>query len=318
MATSEMIAAGALVDAGARPWLRDDGVRDRWVTVRGHRIHYLMGLAPSPPVAFRGEASPPLLFLHGGGLGCAALTYAQCLAPLARHGRTIAPDWPGYGESEDHGGAHSTDGYIAFVADLLDALGIRRVRLCGLSMGGGVALGFTLAHPARVDRLILVNSHGLGAPIPYHVISNLAVRVPYINTLSWGGLRRSWRCMRRSMRGLLTDPAAITEELIAQSRTLVRAPATARAWRRWQRSEVRWDGMRTDYRDRLPDLTVPTLMLHSASDRIVPLAAARHAAALIPACRLRVFDCGHWLPRDRPDAFVRAVSAFLVSPESVT
>jgi pimeloyl-ACP methyl ester carboxylesterase len=55
---------------------------------------------------------------------------------------------------------------VDFLANLLDALGLKRANLIGVSMGGGFALGFTIRAPEKVERLVLVNSGGLGREIP--------------------------------------------------------------------------------------------------------------------------------------------------------
>lgn len=301
---------------------------DQSTMVRGNRVHYLVGqakekgsLPSSQPTqgerATVGEAMPPLLLLHGGGLGSAALTYAASIGAFAAWGPVYAPDWPGYGESDKPDVPYTTEWYIAFLADFLDTLGVAQVDLCGLSMGGAIALGFALTYPARVRKLVLVNSHGFGQGVPCHVFANLLVRSPWLNTLGWWGLRHRTEMMRRSLRPALRYPEAMTDDLIAEACVLVRDRGTVRAWRRWQRSEIGWEGFRTDYRPLLPSLAAPTLILHSAQDAVVPVTFAAQAYRRIPDCRLRVFPhSGHWMMRDDPAAFVHAVTEFLAPPGS--
>jgi len=300
---------------------------DHFITVRGHRVHYLVGQAFAPPAtphppASRVEIAPPLILLHGGGLGSAALTYEASIGAFATRGQVIALDWPGYGASDKPDVPYTTDWYIGFLADCLDALGIAQADLCGLSMGGAIALGFALRFPARMRKLVLVNSHGFGQGVPCHIVSNLVVRSPWLNTLGWWGLRRYETMMRRSLRPALRDPASVTDALIAEAIALVRDHGTVRAWRRWQRSEIGWGGFRTDYGPQLPTLAAPTLILHSTQDTVVPMVDAARAYRAIPDCRLRVFPhCGHWLMRDDPATFLRAVTEFLApasEPDAVS
>lgn len=187
---------------------RDVELAERWVDVRGVRVHILTGGDA------REAGTPPLVLLHGGGLGSAHLMYGDCLAPLAAHGPVIAPDWPGYGGSDKPDAPYTTDWHIAFLTDFLDALGIARAHLCGLSMGGGIALGFALAHPERVRQLVLVNSHGFRQAVPCHVLANVVMRLPWLNTLGWWGVRHHRPIMRRSLRAALRYPEAMTEALI--------------------------------------------------------------------------------------------------------
>jgi pimeloyl-ACP methyl ester carboxylesterase len=92
----------------------------------------------------------------------------------------------------------------------------------------------------------------------------------------------------------------------------LRKPGAAAAFRNWERREVGWRGLRTSYVDRLPALTVSTLILHGADDPLVPVAVAKRANRLIPDSRLQIIpECGHLAPLDQPGAVSRALSEFL-------
>jgi pimeloyl-ACP methyl ester carboxylesterase len=70
------------------------------------------------------------------------------------------------------------------------------------------------------------------------------------------------------------------------------------------------DGYRTVFTDRFADLSVPTYLLHGAHDELFPVAWARRASERIPDAELRVLDdCGHWPPRERPDAVAESIDA---------
>jgi hypothetical protein len=71
---------------------------------------------------------------------------------------------------------------------------------------------------------------------------------------------------------------------------------------------VGWGGLRTDFSDRLSGLEMPTLLIHGAHDRAVPIAWARRAQERIRDCELRVFsECGHLPPREQPEEFAGVV-----------
>jgi len=289
---------------------------ERWVDVRGVRVHLLVGRNAG---GHAGEVSgSPLILLHGGGLGSAHLMYGDCLAPLAAHRRVIALDWPGYGASDKPDVPYTTDWYIGFLADCLDALGIAQADLCGLSMGGAIALGFALRFPTRVGRLILVNSYGLTSETAFKVAATVVMHLPYTDTLSWWGLRRDRRFMRLALRGVLANPDTLPESLIAEACRLVRDRGTVRAWRRWQRDEIGPWGLRTSYLPQLPALTAPTLLIHGERDRLMPVAVAARATARIPQAHLyRVPICGHWPMREAPAAFLGAVAGFLAKAPAI-
>jgi pimeloyl-ACP methyl ester carboxylesterase len=100
--------------------------------------------------------------------------FAGQLPALVKHGRTLAPDQRGHGDSTNTGDAKTY--HVAQLAgDLLgfvDALGLERFDLLGHSMGGMVVQRFTLAHPERVASLVLMDtaSAPLGARLPREII----------------------------------------------------------------------------------------------------------------------------------------------------
>jgi len=108
-----------------------------WPLVNGTHINiYQAGTARAN--------TPPLLLLHGGGLDSALLSWGAHLVPLAAARQVLALDLPGYGESDTPNVPYVLDWYIATLAALIDVLNIAQVNLCGLSLGGGIALGFAL------------------------------------------------------------------------------------------------------------------------------------------------------------------------------
>jgi pimeloyl-ACP methyl ester carboxylesterase len=108
-------------------------------------------------------------------------------------------------------------------------------------------------------------------------------------------------------------PEQVTSTLLDRVMSLLRRPGAAAALRDWERREVGWHRLRTSYVDRLPALTVPTLILHGADDPLVPVAVAERAHRLIPNSQLEIIpECGHLAPLDQPAAVARALSEFLL------
>ena len=277
-------------------------VENRWVEVDGLRIHYLTG----------GNGNTPVLLLHGGGYDSASLSYKHAIGPISEHHRVFAPDWPGYGQSDKPMMEYTTEYYVGFLGRLMDALGLEKVSLVGISMGGAISLGFSLRSPQRVERLVLVDSHGLGGEVPGGAASYALVRLPLLNRLVWAALKRSRKMVEQSLHTVFYHPGAVTENLVNEVYQLVKEPGTGHAWRSWQENEIGREGLRTNYVDRLHELAVPTLILHGAEDKYVPVSWARRAHTLIEDSELHVFpQCGHWLTLERPEEFNRAVSEFL-------
>ena len=111
--------------------------------------------------AIAGVSGPGVLLLHGAGLDAGGLSLGSAMSALADTYRVFAPDLPGFGESDPMPAGWGFAELSAFLAPLLDALALPRASLVGVSMGGGVALGFALQAPHRVERMALIEVRAL-------------------------------------------------------------------------------------------------------------------------------------------------------------
>jgi pimeloyl-ACP methyl ester carboxylesterase len=259
-----------------------------------------------------GASGPPVLLLHGGGIDSASFSYKYAIEPLARSHRVFVPDWPGHGESDKPDVEYTIEFFIGFLGSLMDALQLERARLVGISLGGGVALGFALRSPQRVERLLLVDSYGLGDEVPWGRLSYLLVHAPLIGRLTYALLRRSRRMVRWSLYNVVRDRRVITDGMVEEAYRLVNQPGVGSAFSSFQKSEVGWNGLRTRFVDRLHEIKAPVLIVHGADDGLVPVAWARRAHERIASSELRVLpDCGHIPPRERPEEFNRLIGRFV-------
>ncbi len=259
-----------------------------------------------------GERGSPVLLLHGGGTDSALLSWRLSIGRISQSHRVFAPDLPGYGESDKPKVKYTNEYYVDFLGKIMDALKLERASLVGISMGGGISLGFTLKSPERVDKLVLVDSYGLGREIPGGVRSYLLVHLPLLLEMAWMMERQSRWVARWSLRWIFYNPQTVTDELVDEIWQLMKKPGVGRAFASFQRSEVRWGGVNTDFVDRLHEITVATLILHGAEDSLVPVSWAERAHRLIKGSELHIFpECGHWPPREKTEEFNRVVLEFL-------
>lgn len=283
-------------------------ISHRFVDIHGIRTHYL---SAGGDLAEHG-ARPLVVLLHGGGIDCAELSWGLLLPELAQEFYVIAPDWPGYGESDRPVMPYSVPFYVEFLAAFLDKLGIDQASFAGLSMGGAIGLGFSLQYPRRVEKLVLVDSYGLQKTAPFHKLSYFMVHTPGMNETSWL-LMRSRAMVRYSLQSLLKQPGALTPELLDSVYREANRPNAGLAWNAFQKDEMTWTGARTCFMDRLCEIRAPTLIIHGNKDTLVPVELARQANDLIPGSRLHWMEgCGHWSQRDRPDEFNRVIRDFLI------
>ena len=259
-----------------------------------------------------GDGGTPVLLLHGAGIDCASLSYGPVICDLGRRCRVYAPDWPGYGRSDKPEIKYTTAYYIRFLGDLMDSLGLGKASLIGLSMGGAVALGMALQRPDRVERLVLVDSYGLGREVPWKPLTYLYAKTAGRGGFIWAVGRMPPWAVKWSLGLQLREPRLVSTELVDKVRQEARRERAGLAFSSWLASEVSWRGLATDYSGRLGEIKCPVLILHGREDRLVPMHQAYQAHALIGGSRIHVVDhCGHWLPREQPQLFVRAVLDFL-------
>src|SRR3989441_4136613 len=141
----------------------------RTVTIDGVNLHY-----------FCGGSGPPLVLVHGLG-SSASVEFYYNLEPLAAHHRVFAIDLPGFGRSDKPVLAYTIDLFVRAVSDLMASEGIERAAVMGVSMGGRVALGLALDSPEKVERLVLVDALGIGAPrrgLAYTLFVSKGLRQP--------------------------------------------------------------------------------------------------------------------------------------------
>lgn len=255
---------------------------------------------------------PPLVkaanWLNHLELDWDAPIWAPLFQELARDHMFVRYDERGNGMSE----ARVTDiNFEAFVCDLeavVDAAGIDRFPLLGLSQGCAVAIAYAVRHPERVSHLILWGGYAAGWRID--ATPDVVEEREAIITL----VRQGWGRTDAAYRQVVTAtfmPSATAEELdwfnIFQRQT-VNAENAARYL------EVFAD---IDVRAILKDVQAPTLVMHARGDRRIPLATGGELAAEIPGAEFVTLDSDHHLLLGREPAslaFVAHVRQFLSAP----
>src|ERR1700716_166334 len=284
------------------------------VTIDGVNLHY-----------FCGGSGPPLVLVHGLG-SSAAVEFYYNLEPLAAHHRVFAIDLPGFGRSDKPVLEYTIDLFVRAVSDLMACEAIERGAVMGVSMGGRVALGLALDSPEKVERLVLVDALGVGAPRRVLAYSILLTRG--LGELTLRGTARALRQMnpaviRRFWGWYLKRPNRVdtiwTDERILNHGTLLATPEYRAAYLSALRSIAGMRQLRDGVvvEDRLAELRMPTLLIWGGQDHIFPASHAQAAKERIPNGRLEVFDeSGHTPQMEEPERFNRLVLEFLRGPAS--
>ncbi|MEN5074967.1 alpha/beta hydrolase [Isoptericola cucumis] len=265
-----------------------------------------------------GDAGPPVLLLHGGMLDTAQGVWRRVAPALAVDHQVHVVDLPRHGGSRPWRGLLDDAFYRRFLGELLDALGLERVSLVGLSLGAGVSLGYALDHPERVDAVVAVGPGGIGARRKAQLLTWLLLRTPGLLRLTSRYLARRPALVRRSLVDNLVagERALDLEEIVAVVVEEARAKAAhgEPALDDWMVRAYGPFAMAVDRIPDLPGLRVPTLWVRGDGDPLVGHAELAAAAAAAPGSRLVTLrDAGHIVTYDQPDETTRLVRDFLAS-----
>lgn len=265
-------------------------------------------VAGQPVHGYRTGTGPSVVLLHGGGLDSAHLSWAPVWSRLQGRADLLAPDLPGYGDTPLGDTLPTLAGYRRWLEGLLDAAGVDRAVLAGVSLGGGIAVRTALDAPARVAGLVLAAPYGLGRHTPGGILGYLAVHAPGLPALTRRLLRSHDGLLRSSLRAVLRRSGTVTDDLVAEVRSLLAAAQFGVAWSDFQRYEVRPGGLRTHFGPELAQINMPAVLLAGGLDRLVrPTDVGRAAAGMRHGQFTLVPGAGHWLNRDAPDEVAAAI-----------
>lgn len=240
-----------------------------------------------------------LVCIHG--ISSNSRSWRHQLSGLSERYRVIAWDGPGYGQSDDPPEPLAIADYADYLVRFLDNLGLKKVVIIGLSMGGVIAQEFYRRHTGRVRALILADTNtGGGARPEAERRVRLEARLKATETMTPAQMAQE--------RGpKLLSPFA-SPELLAEVTAII--------------GEVHMVGFRSaaialdaaDTRAVLPTISVPTLILWGEHDSVTPRPEADTLHEAIPGALFEVIPgAGHLSNLENPAAFNRAVLEFLDS-----
>ena len=246
-----------------------------------------------------GAGETPIVFLHG--VGSDKSVWRPQLEHFCRSRRAIAFDYPGYGESDPAPPAVTRDDFAAAIFAAMDALEIERAHVCGLSLGGVVAIAMHHAAPGRCASLIIADSFAAHPDGP-------AIRERGLNASRSIGMR----AMAEQRVGILLAPGASAElrDEVIEAMAGIEPQAFA----------VGLDAVwLADQRERAAAIDVPTLVLCGDRDAVTPPALSDELAELIRGAQSRLIEgAGHLSNAEQPAAFNGLVGEFIQQAEAET
>ena len=242
-------------------------------------------------------SGPPMLFIHGWPHD--RTLWSGQLSGLSTHARCIAPDLRGFGGSTVRG-PYSMQQYAEDLVALLDSFGIDRAIVCGLSMGGYVAMAMLRHHPDRVRALILTSTRAT-ADSP----EGREKRMRLIEFVREHGVEALAARQLKAMVGATTFDSrpALLESL---RRLMAAAPLEGVV------GGLQAMADRPDSTELLTTLDLPTLVIGGRADTFTQPAERGQLAAGSPGARLELIaTAGHVCAFERPAAFDHLVAEFL-------
>jgi 3-oxoadipate enol-lactonase len=238
-----------------------------------------------------GPAGAPALVLSNS-LGTTQDLWERQLPAFARRFRVLTYDHPGHGASPLIEQPCTVEALARALADLLDELELERVSLCGVSLGGMVAMGLALEEPHRIERLVLTcTSAHLGPPEGW---------LERASTVRAEGLEQIVDAVVG--RWFTSELADDEPETVARFRAML-SDTPSEGYARCCEAIAAWDA-----RDRISAIAAPVLVVAGEDDPATPVEHAELLASRIPGARLVLLErAAHLANVERAEQFTAAV-----------
>jgi 2-hydroxy-6-oxonona-2,4-dienedioate hydrolase len=266
-----------------------------WVTAGGLNTRYAR--------AGRSDA-PTIVMLHGTGGHWEA--FAPTFASHAPHFQCLALDMIGCGFSDKPDYDYEIGTYANHVLGFMDALGVARASLIGVSLGSWVAARLALDQPQRIERLALLSPAGYFST-PTNMARIRTGRSKAVEDPSWENIKAMFDHLLHEERSRIPD-------LIALRQSVYRLPDMERTMRHilaLQEPEIRARNVLSE--EQWKRITAPALVIGSLADQDEYLETARRVSKLMPNARYAdMANVGHWPQWEDPEGFARLSIPFFL------
>jgi pimeloyl-ACP methyl ester carboxylesterase len=284
LATVSLLAISITASAQATA-ASQSAVADKTATIYGVKIHYQ-----------EAGSGPAVILLHG--LGGDVSNWAQTIGPLSRKYRVIVPDQIGFGRSDKPMINYRVGTLVDFLDGFYKELKLERASLVGNSLGGWTAAAYALAHPEKVERLVLVDAAG------FAITGDLDPRI-------LNGLNPSTRDAVKQVMSLVFYNKQIYASDAAVDLLFARKMTAGDGYtvQRFIDSITRGEDVLDN---RLGAVKQPTLIVWGREDGLTPIAMGERFKKEIAGSQLVVLEkCGHVPQLEKAAEFNAALMKFL-------
>lgn len=288
---------------------RGQGLRQRELLLDGVRITYT-----------EAGDGPPVLLLHGA-VSAGNVLWWDLQVALSAHARTIAPDFPGWGESDRPLTAYTREFYHRFLDDFLDALGLERITIVAHSMGGLIGSSYALMNPHRVAGLATIGVPPVWVDVPIPELFQPFLRpvlgeamlmaTPILGIEHPWGIRHYYEPLFHDLQQVGVDRV---QDVMRQGCEVLANAYHRQAFLSTMRSNQVYfmQGTSGLFLERLEDATFPVMMVAGVQDPLFPIDLFHTAVELHPGARLVALDpCGHFPMWEHPERVTELLQAFV-------
>lgn len=270
-------------------------IASKVININDLQLHYLE--------AGQGEV---VLMLHG--FPTSAYLYRNVMPEIAKTHRVIALDLPGFGQSDKSlSVSYSFNFYTNLLSSLLAQLDIQKINLVVHDLGGPIGLHWSVRHPEKLQRLVLLNTLVYPKFSAAVVAFMIALQMPLVK--NWV---TSASGIKAAMRFGVQNKHRIKEELLQQYQAPFKEKSARKALIQ-STINLSIKGFQ-EIAEKLPQLTIPVRAIYGENDRILPKVAdtmQRVKKDLSQTTITAIPNCGHFLQEDEPELLGQLLSDFL-------
>ncbi len=271
------------------------GIGVQYAAIEGIKVRYI-----------KAGVGPNLVLLHT--LRTQLDLFEKVVPDLAKHFTVYALDYPGHGYSDIPKARYDADFFVHSVEAFLNALDLRDVTLCGVSIGGAISLIVAGRRNARVTRVVPINpyDYARGRGMTRSSFLGWMITVTSENPVIGGTVMRlrNFIIMKAVLQGGVVNPQSIRPALMKEMYGVGNRPSHYRAFISLLRNAASWEAATKVY----GNITVPVSLIWGDKDWSRS-SEREHDRSLIPGVRMTtVENGGHFLPLDRPDAVIELLN----------